>query len=379
MSSPDPRKGVPSASGMARLMNCPGSWLGEKSITDPEEPSEYAESGTRIAQMVEDSFKSSGYFNPVAGATESEKRQAERMIKDTKMAFDAAAEHFRSTIEPSSGISAHLAGNIAVSEHRMWSIGATNAYSGQADVMIANESEGFLMIVDHKSGWNEVAEPMDNWQLKTLAVLASQRIKSNGVYAVIAQPNHGKPKMAYFSNAQISTFKSEIHVGIRNAKTPGAEFKASADSCRYCKFRKKCDEAKSVFMSVATGKIPDNLQLALEMIDVADMVAEDIRSQARKALEADPNSVPGWRLRHGSNRLSIKSAPLAFSKVSDVITPQEFATCTSVKAGELTDMFATKVGLPKSKAREALVSRLGEYAEEIKTSPSLVRVKAVEE
>lgn len=362
---PDERGGKPSASSMERLALCPGSFLAEASAPTPP-ASKYAERGTKIAALVQQQLTSDG-DSLVPDVDSSEIEEAHRMYKETIRCYESAAAAL--------GITVPLMDkdNLILVEQRLWSLDKT--FSGKPDVVIMNGD--CAIIIDHKSGWGDVTVATHNWQLRTLAVLVHQLFKKTKIAVAIVQPNNADPTIGTFDEHSLVAAEATIIHAINEAKQPNAKRIPSGKACKFCKYRPECSEARGVLVKVSTNTgIPADLSLALDMIEVADMVANDIRAQAKACLAEDPNSVPGWKLRPGSVRHSIKDTAAAYAEIKDVVSPVEFTKCCTVKFGELTKVYGKNTGLKAKEAKPALVSRLGDTIEEKVTSPVLCRANA---
>lgn len=368
MSTPtDERKGKPSASGMERIALCPGSFTAELTVKTPEVPSVYAERGTRIASVVEKIISTGGHTSPWLGSEDVDDQFAVTIYNHTLKAYEAAAPHVGMFA------SLHAPESLIAVERRLWSVG--DRFSGKPDVLVVNGKSA--VIIDHKSGWGDVTEAAHNWQLRTLAVLAFQRMAVDRVAVAIVQPTAGQPTVGVFDETSLIAAQSTINDAIDRATKNNDQRLPSPKACKFCKFRPQCPEAKQVLVNLSTNtNIPTDLPLALEMIEVADMIAEDIRSQAKACLAADPKSVPGWKLRPGAVRHTVKNPAAAYAQIKDVVTPIEFTNCCTVKFGELTKVYGKATGLKGKDAKAAIVSRLGEELEEKVTSPVLCRDNA---
>ena len=132
----------------------------------------------------------------------------------------------------------------------------------------------------------------------------------------------------------------------------------------------------SVLDGLPTGKAASELLDRLKAVE--SMIAE-IKTHYKEALFRDASAVPGWFLQPGAIRRSIIDPMEAYRRVSETISPEQFAGCVTVKLGELERLWAGSSGESLSAARANIERRLEGVIEEKVCAPSLVRMQATKE
>lgn len=373
----DPRKGLPSASAMERLTLCPGSHALQAKVPDAEAPaaSSYAETGTRVAKLVERYF---GKKIEVDSPTPAEEDMAKTLQEQSRMVYDRAARLMKERL-PASDISLKPPAEQCSTEIRIWGkTPAGNEFSGQYDLAIVNDAVGFAVIIDHKTGWRKVQPADQNRQLRALAVLLNQATGIKTIFVGVVQPNLGHPSVAVYEGPILEAAKAETFEVV-DAVRPDAPRHPHPDACRYCRAKHICPEATGLVMNFATGKLPEDWTSVLDQLEIVEQISNDLRARAKALLTQTPDAIPGWKLKPGAQRRSIAEAGAAYMKIKDVVSAPEFLECCTVKVGALTTIYAVKGKIKRPEAAKALASRLGDSLIVKETSPSLVRDGGEEE
>ncbi len=356
----DERKNLPSASSMERYMLCPGSWAAEQG--QPEQPSSDADSGNRIHAAL-----AGETVNPPL--TEDEERTAE--------VCEAQAE-----AQILITIGDHP---VIYREHREWHI--SERWSGKPDVVALSACGKRALVIDYKTGRGEVTDAIGNMQLRALAVLVSDNYWADEVTVAIVQPLAGPVSTCTYDSTDLDRARSEI-TGIIDAihKTDAPRI-PSAKACKYCRAKGVCPEAQklatdALLMVSRDGRklsiSPERMAEFLAQIPAIEAVVEAVQAKAKRMLEADPASVPGWTLKPGAVRESITDPAQVFGRfVALGGTQDQFMPVVSVAKTKLCDAVKV-VTSEKGKALDARMEAiLAGCTEEKQAAPSLVRVKEV--
>ena len=360
----DERKNLPSASSMERYMLCPGSWAAEKG--QPEQASSDADSGNRIHAAL-----AGEAVNPPL--TEDEERTAEAC----KVQADALIHN---TVGDGCRI---------VREEREWSM--DERWSGKADVVALknvvalNRPGTRVLVIDYKTGRGEVADATGNMQLRALAVLVSDSYWADEVTVAIVQPLAGPVSTCTYTSTDLERAQSEITGIIDAIHKADAPRIPSARACKYCKAKAVCPEAQKLatdapLMVSRNGRelsiSPERMAEFLDQIPAIEAVVEAVQAKAKRMLEADPASVPGWALKPGADRESITDPAQVFGRfVSLGGTQEQFMPAVTVKKTGLREAVKA-VTSEKGRALDARMDAiLAGLTEEKQAAPSLVRVK----
>ena len=111
---------------------------------------------------------------------------------------------------------------------------------------------------------------------------------------------------------------------------------------------------------------------------IESLIAE-IRAHYKEALSRGSSAVPGWFLQPGAIRRTVIDPMEAYRRVSETLSPEQFAGCVTVKLGELERLWASSSGESLSAARATIERRLEGVIEEKACAPMLVRMEVAKE
>lgn len=332
----DCRRGKPSASGMQRLVLCPGSWLAEKGF--PDETSEAAEAGTRLHLHME-------HGTLPEDAVEAEAvewcRQMEQRLLGKYVAPMGADRVLR--------------------EERWWDPDAT--FSGQADVVYIHE--GCALVLDYKFGRVPVPVANSNMQLAALALLAFYNMPDvEVVFCGVLQPlaSRQEPRVVrYQRDVIMDQLEGYFASVIAESERPNAKRVPGEVQCRYCKAKAECAACMALLSAVAgndslsdsgvttalrsSGQsvaelwsdwAPEKKAEAVRLAGLAKKWAEAVERKAKADLK-NGLSIPGCSLSAGKRCFKVDDAQGAFAVLARElgISGEEFAGCCSVKISEL--------------------------------------------
>lgn len=336
----DPRQGRPSASGMARLCLCPGSWRLEQACPPSDESADAAE-GTLLHKHMEE------------GTTPEDAEQAEAVAWCRKMEAELVRHVFG--VEPDA---------VEVErEVRMWE--PEGLYSGQADVIFRRG--GRVLVLDYKFGRGEVEVAERNHQLAALAVLAGCYCCADEVFAAILQPRASRevPDMVRYSSEGLNSMERFLAERVRAAAQPGAFLAPGAGQCKYCRALAACPAQLALYKRVQADDMAKvrgwelwDGQQKRYVYDVAKLAEKWARAvfgkvegdlmahkEAVRAHEADPEKVPhpgespvsGLALGKGRTSFTVTDAQKAFDVLNRElgVSADEFVKCCKVGISEL--------------------------------------------
>lgn len=385
MNSEDPRMGVPSASSMARLMACPGSWWLSKDL--PDSSGEDAASGTRIHKwletydpadwealsMAEQDTANAILFQRIKLMASYGNITVELLVKEMRFYLMSGGECF---------------GNDLVSE----SIYGKPIFSGQADLIYYFDGNKCL-IIDYKTGRNEPAAAEINEQLMALAALVSTYlIYEFEIHVAIITPN-GYTIAKYDKESQEYAKKTLGRVlgAIKLCdKNPIRQTKAG-NHCHYCKYMAQCPtyaesindetallgienlpednkEARNKLFGRAMNLAPDWIADALNNLHKLKWYEDAIKSAARQFIEQG-TEIPGWELRATKGKRTIIDPVAASEVLAGHISQEALISCASISAAALTDELRKSCGLKQdgknyvlsaAKAKAMLAEILGD-------------------
>jgi len=378
----DPRKGLPSASSLERLHNCPGSWLASKDM--PDESSDVAESGTRIHKALE--------TKSMAGLSADEEQTAQ-MCDD--QAWNVIADWSPNmTGTPHNEIRlglTRIGGVVVVNDDST----ADLVFTGQADLIVIDGKRG--LVLDYKTGRGEVASAEQNHQLRGLAVMAAWVWRLDSVRVAIVQPWAGPASVADYDRQAIDQsrfwlldLQERVKLATPDHLNPGAW-------CHYCKAKAVCPALRSVALEPvehmaltlpaddATARAalfaramemtPQRLTALYRGLKLVGWYQAAIEGAMRKRVEE--GEVPGFRMKPGQIREKITDVGKVWAKCEGLgVKAEAFTGACSVTKDALKTLLRDATGA-KGKALDATIKDVLQGATESKeTAQQIEEVKA---
>jgi len=357
----DERKNLPSASSMERYALCPGSWRAEQG--QPDETTEDAEMGNRIhAALAGETV--------TPPLTDDEERVREACIIQGEALMDEVVGDSKAT-----------------REQRIWSL--DERWSGKPDVVALSQVnlDRHALVIDYKTGRGDVTDATGNMQLRALAVLVADQCWADRVTVAIVQPLAGPVSVCVYDGDALDKARVEIDDIIRLTQKPDAPRIPSAKACKYCKAKGVCPEAQKLATDAPLAVSRDGRELSispermaefLEQVPAIEAVVDAVKAKAKRMLEADPESVPGWKLKPGAERETITDPTTVYNRASALgVNAKAFMGCVSVAKGKLKDAVKAATG-DKGKALDARMDTILAGCTETKAAaPSLAKVKEV--
>ena len=314
----DVREGKPSASGLQRLVLCPGSWLAEREL--PDVPSEAAEDGTRLHRHME------------LGTTPEDAAEAEA-VEWCRVQERALVEKY---VAPEGG-------ETVLREQRWWE--RDRRFSGQQDVVYVLGE--IALILDYKFGRVPVPVAADNLQLAGAGLLAFDNLPGvKVVFCGILQPlaSRQEPRLVRYNRVTEAHLRGYLVRAIDAAEQPGARRVPGDVQCRYCRAKVDCAACNGLLVQQTQVSVaeawadwsPEKKAEALGLAGLAKKWAEAVERRAKGDLK-DGLAIPGWFLGNGARSFKIHDAQGAFAHLNALIgvTGEEFAGCCTVKISAL--------------------------------------------
>ena len=352
---PDERRGLPSASGLDRIMRCPGSVALVAQVVG-DRGSQWTERGTKIHAVLEGKINLDD-LNP------SDKVTASRIMDVEAQMVDNCA----------------MEGAEVISERRLWAFG--DAWSGKLDRLHRHGNVGLL--IDFKTGWGQPVPVAESWQMKGLAVLVHETFEIDTLVAAVIHPNSPDGR----SSVRTEWGADEIEVfGLQIADTlahlQDAPRTAGKHQCQWCPARQVCPEYQAqAHASEGDGgtlaprpswerMTPAERGQRLHQIVALRKQLEAEEGAMRLMLETDPASVDGWYLKPGQTR-QIYDHPAAYEIIKAAADEAFALSVMRVGMGELEKGLSTR-GMTKRQAKEWIDKALGELIVSKPSEPKLL-------
>lgn len=364
----DPRRGLPSASATERFMFCPGSWNAQKGLPQVE---------------TEDSRSGDLTHRAAAGDKEALAALDDHQLKTLEMCESICksivAAHF-DAVEPE-----------VKTEERLWLYGDATGYedatertpifSGQFDRLYFSGYTGVL--IDFKTLFGDTPEAPDNWQLLSLAVLASKAYDLNRVIVAKVQPWVSPQfSLCEYDSAALEAAEIKLRAGLERANNPQAKRIPGAKQCKFCRAKLNCPEFSAESMKLETVG-PTPLATAAQLVawwdrwQLCKIAGKAIEEELRLRLSEDNESVPGMRLKPGRVNKSIDDPTTVFTRAVELgVTQRSFLGCVTVGKADLKMALKDATGKKGKLLDAAFDSVVDGCLGEQQCAPSLERIKS---
>lgn len=267
-------------------------------------------------------------------------------------------------------------------EVREWFYGPDGypVMSGKVDVMALTKSRG--LIVDFKTGRNEVTESARNLQLRSQAVIMAENYGFRPFDVAIIQPwVSSTPDICSYTEEDLGIASREVLKILEEAQKPDAKRIPGEKQCDWCRAKRICPEANVIVADLVPVQVlsltPQQVSDVLDRVKLAKKVIDDIEKWAKQRLQEDPNAIPGWTLEPGDKRRSVTSPQQAIDLLQEhgLLDQEGFFQCCDVKLGELEKQVRAHTGLKKKEAEAKVNAALKDVIQTKQNQPSLARIK----
>lgn len=360
----DERKGLPSASSAQRYALCPGSFMLEHSVQEPDTTGADAQIGNRIHGFL--------------AGDEVTLDETEQHVAD----FCRIQE-----IDLVKTVFPFQEGLYITRERRFWAFDDDfqKSWSGKPDVVYHDSTRA--LVIDYKTGRGAVEPAVGNLQLRALAVLVNNSFGSfSEITVAIIQPLAGEPTTCTYGAGDLVRAGIEINRLMSDIRKPGQPRNPSADACKYCRAKGICPEAQAEVNKLPTLVPRDGLEIVMTHEQIAEFLAkaplaeaviESVRGKARRMLEAG-HAIPGWKLKPGSVRETIIQPETVFGRFVEAGgTQAQFVGAISITKTKLREAVKVATGRKGKELDAAVEAILDGCTESKQTAPSLVAEKEV--
>lgn len=363
MQSPcDIRHGLPSASGIDRIMRCPGSWEAEKAFE--QEESSHSRAGTDIHAVLEGK-------KPISELTESGKVTAERIMNlegelVERYSLQAAEVHRERRLFRING-----------DFERLW--------SGQSDVIFVKKP--LCVVINYKTGWYEPIAIDQNWQMIAECALAAEYFNCDYIVGVLLHPNAGKGKQTrVFNRQELSLLATAIDDAAVMAQQENAQRIPGIEQCHFCRANAACPAAQKQLIMHASEidlsrMTPEQRGQRLRIFKMADAIIKSQREDLKDMLKKDKKSVFGWTLTKGKTERTLKAKDHEFGELVKAVkllglheAEWLLPNLTKIEAA-----YRDKTKVSKSAAKTFIEKELDRWLFKDTGEPSLAEEKPVAE
>lgn len=265
-------------------------------------------------------------------------------------------------------------------------IGRGLGLTGHPDLVLGGES--LALLVDYKTGRNEVAAAADNLQMRGYDVLIASKLDEDGlvppvIYAAVIQP-WAKPQftLCRYEPADHKKALAQIRKALRAASKPDAPRIPGEAQCRFCPAKAFCPEANAKLAEMVPStdapleSLPeDKLVLRLDYIKQAEGMIEAWKAEARRRLESGI-PVGDWTLQPGRKTRNITDLGLLYARLkAQGATDEQFTAACKMGIGTLETLVNTLTGFTGAPLEQKVKQLLDGIVETATARPALARKK----
>ena len=292
---------TPRASGLERVMLCPGSLQAEAPM--PFEPgNQHTERGKRLHDGMALAFRIG--LNPAMAKLEPLWEEGHR---NGALGFHTAVmDDLEQIAQAHAAALTILPDGAAFAVETPLDLGFMGLASAKPDLIA--RANGQLTVIDWKFGKGSVTDPGSNAQLKAYgagayAIDRAAGAEPSAVNLAIIQPGTWKVdealREATLNGDQLRDAAKAIKLAVKAAQQPGAPRTPSPEACRYCKARAVCSQAiaakgqaevvkqdaRKAELAVVTEGTPIEVKMEPALPSVVVVVSAELTGKANGLLE----------------------------------------------------------------------------------------------
>jgi len=215
---------------------------------------------------------------------------------------------------------------------------------GHPDSVRVYEQRRIVAVMERKFGFKPVQSADANFQLRCYLVLAANEFPPADLYyGCLTQPRiSSKPQIVRYTPADIAAAKQEIFDIYDACFAPEALRKASNEACEHCTGKPNCPEFRDWSMAVTeamhlpVSQWPDEgMDLFMSRVGILEKFLKDTKEQIKLIKLANPERLPGWKLKPGAEVRHVSDLVAAWSALQAHMSAREFSEACSASIGEL--------------------------------------------
>jgi hypothetical protein len=310
---PDEREGLPSASGLGRVIDCPRS----KELEDkcpPSPDNKFSVRGTKIHGVMDGSV-------PESELSREELGVAQELRDYDKVLFVDVVDIVR--------------------EQRYWhKIGDRKLWSGKLDVAGRCRVTGQGIVVNYKTGRGQ-DNVRYNWQAKAESVLFWQQNRDNGMEEVrycFSQPESPyEPILCHtFTNHELVRAERQIEDAVLLALSDKKDkpLNPTEEACKWCRAVSICPALKAralshaeapgaVFADMCPAERGHALAAARDAAEASKKIYASVLAQAKALMDEDKEAISDWYYTRGRSLTRIISTGEAFRIAAGLGIPKD--------------------------------------------------------
>lgn len=362
----DERRGATSASNAAADKACRGRHLAQRGL--PRTDSKYSKSGGQVHDALA-------------------RRDPSALSPEQRQVYDNCVNIEGRLLEQFFG--EHLGKAKVFVEERLWALfkdaqGKSYEHSGRPDRIYRYATRA--MIFEYKTLFGEVAEAPTNEQCRDYVALAKGHFVTVDEIAVaVIQPMVTlEPTPAVYDTGAMQRAEREMFDRVVASNDPQSPRQAGELQCQHCLAKMNCHEYQRWAGSMVVGmntvlEVPvaqwSNEQCAVYCANrgIAKSWLKNCDDAIKARMEAQPDSIPGFKLRPGNVREAITNPQECFNRFAKLGgTLEQFMTTVAIGKTRLKDAIAKVTGAKGVALQQTLSVVTKDIVKESRTAPIIV-------
>lgn len=266
--------------------------------------------------------------------------------------------------------------------------------TGTPDSVLVFKQPSCAIVYERKFGFKIVQAADANLQLRSYLVMVSDVYPAERYFGCLMQPRvSSKPMNVEYTPADIIKARAEIETTWDACHAPNAPRRASNEACTFCDAKALCPEHKAWVGEIETARhLPvaqwtdAQMEIFEERRTAALKFIEDVHEQIKQIKAADPERLPGYRLKDGAEVRHCTDLVAAWGALEFLLTQAagkdaatKFSACCSLKIGDLEDLLwelrkdDPEKKISQKEARRMVNQLLSDVIEKKRNKPSLVK------
>ncbi len=261
-------------------------------------------------------------------------------------------------------------------------------FTGHPDRVRIYPAKSIAICSDWKYGFKPVQSADANMQLRCYISMIFEEHPVDNYYGAIFQPRiSSRPHSVHYTREEVLKARAEIESLYDACFAENAPRRASNEACEYCEAKTICAEHIAWVGAVQTvGRLPvsswSDAQMSIfeERRSAALKFIDDVHEQIKLIKLANPERLPGWRLKDGNEVRTVEDIVGAFGAMQSHLTAQEFSSACTMALGDIEELVWKKhkdnpaLGkLSQKDARRLVDSILASFITKKRNKPSLLK------
>lgn len=245
---------------------------------------------------------------------------------------------------------------------------------GTPDSVIVLTDPSCVIVRERKFGFKEVQPANANFQLRCYLAMVADVYPAEDYFGCLTQPRiSSKPNVVHYLPADIVKARAEIEAIHAACYAPEAPLRPSVEGCEHCTAKAICAPFKAWLGSIEkAGRLPvaqwtdEEMDLFESRRGILEKYLKDTHEAIKLVKAANPERLPGWRLKDGANVRTVTDLVQAWAALQPLLSEgfgkdaaKKYSDCCSISIGDLEDLiYDMNKSDPKKKMSQKDTKRL---------------------